>query len=286
MEGDDETHGYEGPLHVSRGGSSSALAEEFIEGARTLYGWESVVDSEDFKTLNCTSRWAKWIDPRTGKRSDAAHGYVHPILDTQDNLHLLLESKVVRVVFEGMKAVGVEYVKKYVPCSTRLMGSKLFDEEGEDVSPKTIRARMLVVISAGTLSSPLILQRSGIGCESSLTSVGLTNVISDLPAVGENFQDHPLLAEFIRVNTGPDDTSDDLVLGVKETVERAEKEFELGKGPLATNFIDTAIKLRPSKKEVNDIGGEFEKYWNENLECKPDKSAVLSILAAVRPWVG
>ena len=284
MEGDDETHGYEGPLHVSRGGSSSALAEEFIETARTLFGWESVVDSQDFKTLNRTSRWAKWIDPRTGKRSDAAYGYVHPILDTQDSLHLLLESKVVRVIFEGTKAVGVEYVKKSVLYSSRLTGSKLFANEGEDVSPKTIRARMLVVISAGPLSSPLILQRSAIGSEASLISVGLTNVISDLPAVGENFQDHPLLPTFFQVNTGPDDTSDDLVLGVNETVERAEKEFQHGRGPLATNFVDAAIKLRPSKEEVSEIGGEFERYWNENLAGKPDKPAVLSALATVRPY--
>jgi len=108
-----ETHGYEGPLHVSRGGSSSRLADEFIDAAKELYGWDSVVDSQDFKTINAPSLWAKWIHPDTGKRSDAAHGYVHPTMDTQDNLHLLVAAKVVRVLFEGTKAIGVEYVHKY-----------------------------------------------------------------------------------------------------------------------------------------------------------------------------
>ena len=120
-----ESHGYEGPLHVSRGGSTSELGYQFIDVAKSLYGWEDVVDSQDFYTVNKTSRWAKWINPHTGKRSDAAYGYVHPILDTQDNLHLLVESKVVRILFEGTKAVGIEYVRKYVPFISSLTEVKI-----------------------------------------------------------------------------------------------------------------------------------------------------------------
>ena len=120
LEQGQESHGYDGPLHVSRGGSTSALGEEFINVAKSLYGWESIDDAQDFHTINKTSPWAKWINPHNGRRSDAAHGYVHPILDTQENLHLLVESKVVRVLFEGTKAVGVEYVRKYIPSNTVL----------------------------------------------------------------------------------------------------------------------------------------------------------------------
>ena len=72
-----------------------------------------MVDLQDFKAANKSTKWAKWINPDTGRRSDAAHGYVHPVLDTQTNLHLLVQSKVVRTLFEGTMAVGVEYVKKY-----------------------------------------------------------------------------------------------------------------------------------------------------------------------------
>jgi alcohol oxidase len=91
------------------------LADQFIDTAKSLYGMDSVIDAVDFKAVNRSAKWAKYINPAIGKRSDAAHGYVHPVLDTQDNLHLLVESKVVRVLFEGTKAVGVEYVKKYPP---------------------------------------------------------------------------------------------------------------------------------------------------------------------------
>ena len=73
------------------------------------------MDLQDFKTANKPTKWAKWIDPVTGRRSDAAHGYVHPVLETQTNLHLLVQSKVVRILFEGTNAVGVEYLRKYVP---------------------------------------------------------------------------------------------------------------------------------------------------------------------------
>ena len=101
-------HGYNGPLYVSRGGLSSALGDQFIEAAQSLYGREGVVDYQDFKTINKPSS-------DTGKRSDAAHGYGHPTMTTQDNLNLLVTAKVVRVLFEGRKPVGVECVHKYVP---------------------------------------------------------------------------------------------------------------------------------------------------------------------------
>ena len=107
-----ETHGYEGPIHVSYGGTVSHQSEEFSAAVKLVHGVDSVVDLQDFKSANKSSKWAKWIDPETGRRSDAAHGYVHPILDTQTNLHLLVQSKVIRVLFEGTTAVGVEYVKK------------------------------------------------------------------------------------------------------------------------------------------------------------------------------
>jgi alcohol oxidase len=68
----------------------------------------------NFQAANLTTTFMKYINPDTGKRSDAAHGFVHPILDTQENLKLLLQSKAVRVLFEDNKAIGVEYVEKYV----------------------------------------------------------------------------------------------------------------------------------------------------------------------------
>ena len=88
------------------------LADDFIEAAKSYASIESTLDVNDFHTVNKSCRWPKWIDPHTGYRSDAAHGFVHPVRDIQDNLHLLVESNVVRILFEGTRAMGVEYVGK------------------------------------------------------------------------------------------------------------------------------------------------------------------------------
>jgi alcohol oxidase len=164
-----------------------------------------------------------------------------------------------------------------------LTHSNLFAAEGEDLSPKVVRGRTMVVISSGSLSTPQILERSGVGSESFLKSIGLTHIVSDLPGVGENMQDHPILAAYYQVDAGSDDTYDDLTVGVPEVLQRAMAEYQSGKGPLATNFIDAAIKWRPSAEEVKQIGGEFEQYWKANLEGKPDKAAILNCEAAIRP---
>jgi alcohol oxidase len=113
-----DNHGYNGPLHVSYGGSNFKIGDEYEKAALSFASTEPTVDTNDFVTVNKTSRWPKWIHPGTGQRSDAAHGYVHPVRDVQDNLHLLLNSTVIRVIFEGTKAVGIEYVEtRYHPLS-------------------------------------------------------------------------------------------------------------------------------------------------------------------------
>jgi alcohol oxidase len=108
---DDDNHGYNGPLHVGYGSSDYKIADDYIQAAK-LCGFQSKIDVNDFATVNKSCRWPKWIDPQ-GKRSDAAHGFVHPIREIQDNLHILVNRKVVRILFDGSKAVGVEYVARY-----------------------------------------------------------------------------------------------------------------------------------------------------------------------------
>src|SRR5271156_1790640 len=60
-------HGYDGPLHVSYGDSDYKLGDDYIEAARRR-GIESTIDVNDFRTVNKTARWPKWINPETGKR--------------------------------------------------------------------------------------------------------------------------------------------------------------------------------------------------------------------------
>ncbi len=104
----------------------------------------------------------------------------------------------------------------------------------------------LVVISAGALSSPQILEHSGIGSPNLLKTLGIP-VISALHGVGENCQDHPIvLAGSSRVEGRPDDTGDLILRGEKETLVRLNEEYKSGKGTLAWNFIDAGSKLNPN----------------------------------------
>lgn len=91
------------------------------------------------------------------------------------------------------RATGIEY---------RISGSN-------DTEVRTVRARKLVVVAAGALGTPQILERSGVGNKKLLQSHSI-QVISDLPGVGENYQDHHLLASSYKTSLPPDETLDAL----------------------------------------------------------------------------
>jgi alcohol oxidase len=97
--------------------------------------------------------------------------YVHSVMDVQSNLYLRTNSRVNRVIFEGSKAVGVAYV----PSRNRGHGGKLMET--------IVKARKMVVLSSGTLGTPQILERSGVGDAKLLKKLDI-KVVSDLPGVG------------------------------------------------------------------------------------------------------
>ena len=108
------------------------------------------------------------ITTRGGLRSSAATGYLHPARRRR-NLRVETDALVTRLLFEGRRCVGVEYRR--------------------DGRIHTIRARREVILSAGAVNSPQILQLSGIGDAARLRALGIAAVL-DRPAVGANLQDH------------------------------------------------------------------------------------------------
>lgn len=98
--------------------------------------------------------------------------YVHSVMDVQSNLYLRTNARVNRVIFDANnKAVGVAYV----PSRNRTDGAKLQET--------VVKARKMVVLSSGTLGTPQILERSGVGSTELLNKMGI-KVVSDLPGVG------------------------------------------------------------------------------------------------------
>ena len=153
------------------------------------------------------------------------------------------------------------------------MASKIFDNES-DQTHAMIYARKLIVISAGALATPQILQRSAIGAASKLRSLGIDGIVSDLPGVGMNLRDHPhVRAGMILVDVDSADTGDDIALADEETLVTLHDDFKKQKGGyLSWNFCDTGIKYRPSEEEVKALGPEFETWWRDEFVGKPGKA--------------
>lgn len=116
--------------------------------------------------------------PDTGARSHAGLGHYLDVIDDRSNYDLLVGHKVTRLLFEDGtdEAPAVEFK----PVSV---------EEGEEAEVRTVKPRLEVVVSAGAIHTPQILQRSGIAEAAFLEKAGI-DVVVDLPGVGWNFQDH------------------------------------------------------------------------------------------------
>lgn len=102
-----------------------------------------------------------------GRRWNAARAYVHPVRNRR-NLTIKLRSQALKILFNGKRAIGVEYAK----------GRKTHTVHGGEI-----------ICCGGAINSPQLLQLSGLGRASELEALGIP-VVHELPGVGENLQDH------------------------------------------------------------------------------------------------
>ena len=203
-----------------------------------------------------------------GKRQDAAHRFVHPLMASGNypNIHLLLSTKVVRVLFDSSKrANGVE-------CEPTSSSQPVINLSKPRHS--IIKARKLVIVSSGALGTPSILERSGVGSKNILEKLNIS-LISDLPGVGENYQDHNLIMYPYKTNLKPEETLDELLSGRLDFAKALEEKSPI----LGWNGIDVAGKLRPSDSEVSALGPEFQTLWDRDYASKPERP--LGLLGAV-----
>lgn len=162
--GSDDFHGSEGPLHVSNPRSPNPLFKAFIAAG----GQAGYPLTPDFNGLRQEGFGPYQHTIRAGERSSTAAAYLRPAL-SRPNLHVQTNALVGRIVFEGRRAVGVEYVR--------------------DGKTFVARARREVILAGGVVNTPQLLQLSGIGDPDLLASFGIP-VIAALPGVGGNLQDH------------------------------------------------------------------------------------------------
>jgi choline dehydrogenase len=164
-DGDEEYHGKGGPLSVKKSDrENDELLDVFIAAGQEA----GIPFTPDFngEQQEGVSRFEHTI--RGSKRCSAAVGYLHPVLKRK-NLHTETEVTVDVIVFEGKRAVAVEFIK--------------------NGKSHTVFANKEVILSAGAINSPQILLRSGVGPASEIKPHGL-EVVHELPGVGQNLQDH------------------------------------------------------------------------------------------------
>jgi choline dehydrogenase len=163
LAGGDAYRGAEGPLILERGPATSPLFTAFFgavqEAGLTLTDDVNGYRQEGFAPFDRTIY--------KGRRLSAARAYLHPVL-RRPNLAVLTRAFVTRIVFNGTRAVGVEY---------RHRGAARTERAGE------------IILCGGAINSPQLLQLSGVGPAGLLRSHHL-DVVADLPGVGENLQDH------------------------------------------------------------------------------------------------
>jgi choline dehydrogenase len=171
--GESEYHGASGEFGVSELRNRNAGCEAWVEAGRE-YGLPA---NRDFNGATTYGVGAYQLGIRNGWRSSAAGAFLRPVLH-RPNLTVVTRAHVTRVLFERTVAVGVEYVRE---------GRK-----------ETARASREVVLSAGAIQSPQLLQLSGIGPAHLLERHGI-RVLADSPEVGENLQDHYQARTIVRV---------------------------------------------------------------------------------------
>jgi choline dehydrogenase len=160
---DDPWRGHDGPLKMERGPAKSPLFQAFFQAVQQA-GYPLTDDVNGYRQEGFAP-----FDRNVyrGHRLSAARAYLHPVMD-RPNLELRTRAYVTRIVFDGTRATGVELAGKG--------GTERIDA-GE------------VLLCGGAINSPQLLQLSGVGNARELERVGV-RAIHDLPAVGENLQDH------------------------------------------------------------------------------------------------
>ena len=160
----DAYHGSDGPLRVNRAQSKNPLYGVFLEACEAM----GLPRNDDFNgaVQEGVGRQDFCVD--RGRRVNTGHAFILPVRE-RPNLRVVLRAHVERLLFEGRRCVGVAYRR----------GGRRHE----------IRARREVILSAGTINSPQVLQLSGVGAPEHLKSLGI-DVVLESPDVGRNLQDH------------------------------------------------------------------------------------------------
>ena len=162
--GASEYHGVDGELSVTDLITPAVVSQRFVDAAVAL-GYDH---NPDVNGMLQEGAGLHQLTIKDGKRHSAAAAFLVPILD-RPNLTVTTGALVTRLLFEGTRTVGVEYL--------------------HENTLHQVRSNQEVILSAGAFESPKLLMLSGIGDAEHLKALEIP-VVADLPGVGQNLQDH------------------------------------------------------------------------------------------------
>ncbi len=174
--GADQWHGTSGPLNVSDITLQHPLSQALIDASVQA----GIPRSKDINAA--TQEGVTWfqLTIKNGRRHSTAVAFLHQAMK-RPNLRVETEAHATRILFEGKRAIGIE-----------------FDQAGVK---RVARANREVILAGGAVKSPQLLELSGVGRGDILSDLGIP-VVANLPGVGENLQDHIMYNAQFRLKPG------------------------------------------------------------------------------------
>lgn len=220
--GASDMHGAGGEWRVDR----QRLSWEILDAFRDAAIQAGIPSIGDFNRGDNEGVAYFEVNQRGGIRWNTSKAFLRPVRHRQ-NLSVLTGAQTTRILFEGKRAVGVEFVK--------------------DGHRQIVRASKEVVLAAGSIGSVQLLQLSGVGSGSMLQGLGIP-VVHDLPGVGENLQDHLQIRTVYRVlgtktlNTMANSLIGKAMMGLEYAIKRT--------GPLSMSPSQLGVFTRSSPEHT------------------------------------
>ncbi|KEP49227.1 GMC oxidoreductase [Rhizoctonia solani 123E] len=225
---DESQRGKQGPVQTGFYGHFGDMARAFVSSCRSI----GIPLNSDFNTAKGTLGVSKIMTYITSSfsRSSAEAAYLTPSVLARPNLTVATNAQVTKILFEGKRAVGVEFSRN------------------KDAPRFRAKVNKEVIISAGAVHTPHILMNSGVGPADDLTKHNI-QVIQNLPGVGDHLMDHPIVVSRFRTRPGYSlnflNSKINNTFSAKLKRSKAIVQYLLTKsGPLTTNLAEAACFFR------------------------------------------
>ncbi|MBP6824207.1 MAG: choline dehydrogenase [Acidobacteria bacterium] len=236
--GANEFHGVDGELNVADQRSVNPLTHLFLEAAQGC----GLKRNDDVNGASQEGVGLLQVTQKGGKRHSAAVAFLKPAL-SRPNLTVKTGAQVTRLLFDGNKAVGVEFV--------------------QDGKLETARVNREVLLSGGAINSPQTLMLSGIGPADHLRAMGIP-VVADLPGVGQNLHDHLLIGVEYQCN-------EPIGLHKADNFKNILRYLLFKQGPLTSNVAEAAAFLSINGSAIPSIELVFAPvFYMDNGFANPD----------------